>query len=284
MNLRDVINHGSSVLQKNRIKSAKLDSEILISKVLGKKRETIFLNPEVYINKFSIDFFKSMIDERSKGKPIAYLIGKKDFWNYQFKINNNVLIPRPDTELLIEHALKLTKHKKGLRLLDIGVGSGCILLSILKEKKDFFGTGIDISKKALELCKINAFSLGLHNRVKFFKTNVDNFNYGKYDLIVSNPPYISQIDLKNLDKEVVDFEPKLSLDGGLDGLSIIKKVINKASKLIKINGKLILEIGFDQKYKIKKILSNNGFYINKVLKDYAKNDRCIISTKNNTYS
>ncbi len=284
MNLRDVINHGSSVLQKNRIKSAKLDSEILISKVLGKKRETIFLNPEVYINKFSIDYFKSMIDERSKGKPIAYLIGKKDFWNYQFKINNNVLIPRPDTELLIEHALKLTKHKKGLRLLDIGVGSGCILLSILKEKKDFFGTGIDISKNALELCKINAFSLGLHNRVKFFKTNVDNFNYGKYDLIVSNPPYISQIDLKNLDKEVVDFEPKLSLDGGLDGLSIIKKVINKASKLIKINGKLILEIGFDQKYKIKKILSNNGFYINKVLKDYAKNDRCIISTKNNTYS
>jgi release factor glutamine methyltransferase len=284
MNLRDVINHGSSVLQKNRIKSAKLDSEILISKVLGKKRETIFLNPEVYINKFSIDYFKSMIDERSKGKPIAYLIGKKDFWNYQFKINKNVLIPRPDTELLIEHALKLTKHKKGLRLLDIGVGSGCILLSILKEKKDFFGTGIDISKNALELCKINAFSLGLHNRVKFFKTNVDNFNYGKYDLIVSNPPYISQIDLKNLDKEVVDFEPKLSLDGGLDGLSIIKKVINKASKLIKINGKLILEIGFDQKYKIKKILSNNGFYINKVLKDYAKNDRCIISTKNNTYS
>ena len=158
------------------------------------------------------------------------------------------------------------------------------MLSILNEKKNFRGIGIDINKKCLDLSKINAFNLKIDNRVKFFKTDVDNFNSGKYDLIISNPPYINRFDLKYLDKGVVNFEPKLSLDGGLDGLSVIRKVINKASKLIKINGLLILEIGFDQKERVKKILKNKGFYINKVLKDYAKNDRCIISTKNNIYS
>ena len=152
------------------------------------------------------------------------------------------------------------------------------------KKKDFIGVGIDLSKKCINLSKINAINLKIDHRVKFFKTDVDNFNYGKYDLIVSNPPYINQYDLKNLDDEVVNFEPKLSLDGGLDGLSVVRKVINKASKLIKINGTLILEIGADQKERVKKILRNKGFYINKVIKDYANNDRCIVSTKNNLYS
>ena len=117
------------------------------------------------------------------------------------------------------------------------------------------------------------------NKVKFFKTDVDNFNHGKYDLIISNPPYINKIDLKYLDRDVVNFEPKIALNGGIDGLSEIRKVINKSSELIKINGKLILEIGFDQKKQVKKLLKEKGFYINKVLKDYARNDRCIVSTK-----
>ena len=148
-----------------------------------------------------------------------------------------------------------------------------------KRKKNFNGVGIDISKKCINLSKINALDLKIDTRVKFFKTDVDNFNYGKYDLIVSNPPYINRNDLRYLDKEVLNFEPKLSLDGGLDGLSVLKKVIKKASKLIKINGLLVLEIGFDQKERVKKILRNKGYYINKVIKDYANNDRCIISTK-----
>ena len=204
---------------------------------------------------------------------------EKNFWNYEFKINKNVLVPRPDSELIIEEVLKLTKNKNKLKLLDIGVGSGCILLSILNEKKNFNGVGIDISEKCINLSKINALDLKIDTRVKFFKTDVDNFNYGKYDLIVSNPPYINRHDLRYLDKEVLNFEPKLSLDGGLDGLSVIRRVIKKASKLIKINGLLFLEIGFDQKERVKKILRNRGFYINKVIKDYANNDRCIISTK-----
>ena len=122
--------------------------------------------------------------------------------------------------------------------------------------------------------------LNLDNRVKFFKSDVDNFTYGKYDLIISNPPYIKKIDSKYLDRDVINFEPKLALDGGLEGLSAIRKVINKSSELIKINGKLVLEIAFDQKNEVVKLLESKGFYINKVLKDLAKNDRCIISTKN----
>ena len=284
MKIENALNHGTKILEKYNIKSAKLDSEILLSKVINEERGFILLNQNNNLKKKQFDNFKVLISQRSKGKPIAHLVGKKDFWNSEFKINNNVLVPRPDTELIIEEVLKLTKNKKKLKLLDIGVGSGCILLSILNEKKDFYGVGIDISKKCVDLSKINAFNLGIKNRIKFFKTDVDNFNYGKYDLIVANPPYINQIDLKNLDKEVIDFEPKLSLDGGLDGLSVIRKVVKKASELIKIKGTFILEIGFDQKERVKKILKNKGFYINKVLKDYSNNDRCIISTKNNLYS
>ena len=279
MNIENAINHGTKILKKNNIKYAKLDSEILMSKVVGKEKEFILLNQNDYLDNNVFNQFKNLIIQRSKGKPIAYLIGKKDFWNYEFKINRNVLVPRPDTELIIQEALYLTKNKNKLKLLDIGIGSGCILLSILDEKKDFYGVGIDVSKKCIDLSKINALNLGIGNRIKFFKSDVDNFNYGKYDLIISNPPYIKKLDLKKLDKDVINYEPKLALDGGLDGLSKIRKVINKSSELIKLNGKLVIEIAYDQKEMVKDILRNNGFFINKVVKDLGKNDRCIISTK-----
>tara|TARA_B100001057_G_scaffold423291_1_gene445348 strand:- start:490 stop:882 length:393 start_codon:yes stop_codon:yes gene_type:complete len=129
------------------------------------------------------------------------------------------------------------------------------------------------------VCKINAFKLGVNNRVKLFKYDVDNFTLGKYDLIISNPPYIKKLDLKYLDKDVINFEPNLALNGGIEGLSEIRKVINRSSDLIKKNGKLILEIGFDQKNDVERLLIKKGFYINKVVKDLAKNNRCIISTK-----
>ena len=166
-----------------------------------------------------------------------------------------------------------------MNILDIGVGSGCILLSVLKERKNFYGTGIDISRNSLDICKMNAKKLLLERRVKFFKSDVDKFAIGKYDLIVSNPPYIKTSDLKYLESDVIKFEPKLALDGGLDGLSVIRKVIKKSSELLKKNGKFILEIGFDQKSKVIKLLNNKGFYINRTVRDLAKNDRCIVSTK-----
>jgi release factor glutamine methyltransferase len=158
-------------------------------------------------------------------------------------------------------------------------GSGCILLSILKERKNFQGTGVDISNHALKVCNTNAFNLGIKNRMQLYNSDIDKFVLGKYDLIISNPPYIKNLDLKYLDKDVIKFEPKLALDGGIDGISEIRKVIKKSSELIKYGGKLILEIAYNQTREVKKLLKKNGFYTNSVVKDLARNDRCIISTK-----
>ena len=279
MNIQSLILQGNQLLKKNNIKSYQLDSEILMSKAINKDKKYIILNLEKKVKKNNLNLYTNLIYQRSLGRPVAQLLGKKDFWKYQFKISKDVLIPRPDTELIIESVLRLTKLKNKMKILDIGVGSGCILLSILKEKSDFYGTGVDLSKKCLDISRINASNLGLQNRVKFFKSDIDNFSSGKYDLIVSNPPYIKSLDLKYLERDVINFEPKIALDGGIDGVSEIRKVINKSSELIKVNGKLILEIAFNQKVKVKELLNRKGFYVNKIFRDYAENYRCIISTK-----
>ena len=279
MNIQSAINEGESILKDKSIPTAKLDAEILMAKSIDKDRKYIILNNNQNLKEENLRYFKDLINERSKKKPIAYLTNKKFFWNSEFFVTLDTLIPRPDTELIIEQILKITKHKNKLNILDVGVGSGCILLSILKEKKNFYGTGIDVSKNCLNISKINAVNLEVNSRVRFFKSNVDKFNLGKYDLIVSNPPYINKHDLKYLERDVINFEPRLALDGGLDGLSEIRKVIKKSSELIKKNGKFILEIGFDQKNKVINLLKQKGFYINSTLRDFANNDRCIICTK-----
>ena len=279
MNIGFAINYATKILREKFIQTSSLDSEILMAKALNKDRKYIILNLKKDLNKLSIKKFKKLIVERSKGKPIAYLINKKSFWKSEFYVTNETLIPRPDTEIIIDNVLRLTKNKNKLKILDIGIGSGCILLSILKEKKNFYGTGIDISKKCINISKLNAINLNLDNRLKLYKSDVDKFNLGKYDLIVSNPPYINNYKLKYLDKDIFDYEPKLALNGGLDGLSEIRKVIKKSSELIKTNGKFILEIGLDQKNKVFNLLKKEGFYINSIHKDLGKIDRCIICTK-----
>ncbi len=279
MNIQETLNKAVKILNKSNIKNPYLDSEILLSKTINKDRKYIILNSQEQLSKKSLKNFSNLIKRRKKSEPIAYLINKKEFWNHTFYIDCNVLIPRPDTEILVEETLKLFSKSSKLRMLDIGTGSGCILLSILKERRNFLGIGIDISKNAIKVANFNAKLQQLSNRVKFYKSDVDKFLIGKYDLVVSNPPYIKKKDLKYLEKDIVDFEPKTALDGGRDGFSKITKVINKASKLIKKNGRFILEIGFDQKNKTIDILKKNSFYINKIVKDYGRNDRCIISIK-----
>ena len=279
MNIESALNEGIHILRKNRILNPQLDSEILLSNSIKRDKKHIILNPKKILNSGQLDDFKSLIERRKKGEPIAYLINRKDFWKNEFFVNKDVLIPRPDTELIIEQVLKIYSREVQLQVLDIGTGSGCILLSILKERPNFYGTGIDISKKSINVSKFNTKQLNLINRVKFFHSSVDNFKIGKYDLIVSNPPYIKQLNIKYLERDVVNFEPRLALSGGLDGFLKIRNVINKARTLIKKNGKFILEIGFNQKNKVKKILKKEGFYVNKAIKDYGNNDRCIISTK-----
>ena len=279
MNILSAIKKANHLLKSNGIISSRLDCEILISKVLKTNRSDVILNIDKGLTLDQLFYFNYLIEQRSKKKPIAYLIEKKEFWKYQFYVTKDVLIPRPDTELIVEKVLELTKNKSSLNFLDIGVGSGCIILSILKERKNYYGTGIDISKKSLKVCKINSDNLGVSSRLKLFKSDIDNFRYGKYDLIISNPPYIKKFDLKYLDKDVINYEPRSALNGGLDGLSEIKKVISNSTKLIKKNGILVLEIGFDQTEKIIRILKKNGFFVKDVFKDLAKNNRCIISIK-----
>ncbi|MDB4233033.1 peptide chain release factor N(5)-glutamine methyltransferase [Candidatus Pelagibacter sp.] len=279
MNIENTLNHGMNILKANRIATPYLDSEILLSKSINKDKKHIILNLKETLSKEQLNDFNIFIERRKKGEPIAYLINKKEFWKDEFYVNKDVLIPRPDTELIIEQVLKIYSKESQLQVLDIGTGSGCILLSILKERSNFYGTGIDISKKSINISKFNAKQLNLTNRVKFFHSSVDNFKNGKYDLVVSNPPYIELLNLKYLEKDVVNFEPKLALSGGFDGFSKIRNVISKANILIKKNGKFILEIGFNQKNRVKEILKKEGFYVNKSIKDYGNNDRCIISTK-----
>jgi len=279
MNIQTLLNQASKTLDNSSNTSSKLDSEILLSKIIKKNRQYLILNSNEELKKENIKSFDYLVKRRKKGEPIAYLINKKEFWKQNFYINQNVLIPRPDTETLVEETLKLFNVNSKLNMLDIGTGSGCILLSILKERRNFFGTGIDISKKAINVARFNAKMHQLSNRVKFYNSDVDKFLIGKYDLVVSNPPYIKRQDLKYLEVDVKGFEPKLALDGGKDGFSKITKVISKTSTLLKRNGRFILEIGFGQKKKILSILKQNNFFINKVVKDYGKNDRCVISTK-----
>ena len=279
MDIRETLNKGISILKRNKVLTPQLDCEILLSKLINKDKKYIILNPKKVLNFKKLKKFDDLIKRRAKGEPIAYLTNKKEFWNDEFFVNNDVLIPRSDTEIIIEQVLKIYSKKSKAQVLDIGTGSGCIILSIIKERPNFYGTGIDISKKSINVSKFNTKQLNLSNRVKFFHSSIDNFIIGKYDVIVSNPPYIELSNLKYLDKDIVNFEPKLALNGGCDGFSNIRKVINKASILIKRKGKLILEIGFNQREKVKSLLENKGYYIDKVIKDYADNDRCIICTK-----
>ena len=281
MDIQSAIIMGTNILKDKYIQSAQLDTEILMAKALNKDRKYIILNNNQNLKKENLEYFEKLISARATRKPIAHLINKKFFWKYEFYITKDTLIPRPDTELIIEQILKLTKIKNKISILDIGVGSGCILLTLLKERKNFYGTGIDISKKCLNISKINSKNLKVARRTKFYKTDVDKFTQGKYDLIVSNPPYINKHNIKYLEKDIYNFEPKLALNGGLDGLSEIRKVIKKSSELIKKNGKFILEIGCNQKNIVINLLKKEGFYINSTLKDLANNDRCIVSTKYN---
>ena len=279
MNIQSAIIFGAKILKIKSINNPYLDAEILMAKAIKKDRNYVLLNFNQNLHNEDFDYFQKLIKKRSFGKPIAYLLNKKFFWKYEFLVTKDTLIPRPDTEIIVENALRFTKYNRQVNILDIGTGSGCILLSILKEKKYSYGTGIDISKNCIKITKINAVNLKVNSRLKLYKSNVDKFKLGKYDLIVSNPPYIKKNNIKNLEKDVAEFEPKQALNGRLDGLSEIRKVIKKSSELIKKNGKFILEIGFDQKNKVINLLKKEGFYINSVDKDLANNDRCIVSTK-----
>jgi len=276
MEILNLINFGSKYLKAKNITSHRLDSEILLSKVLNKSREQILINLREKIKKNDKKIFYKLIKRRSSKEPIAYILKKKEFWSKDFIVNKKTLIPRPETELIVEKIVRLF-HKKKINILDIGTGSGCILLSILSELKNSKGVGIDISHKAIKIAKKNAKKHKLILRSKFYVRSLSEIYNNVYDLIVSNPPYIKRKDIKNLDDDIKKFEPKLALDGGNDGLDLIKKVIYKSKYILKIKGMLALEIGNEQIKKVSKILIDNNFSVRKISKDYKNNVRCVFA-------
>tara|TARA_B100001996_G_scaffold311338_1_gene253260 strand:- start:1181 stop:2020 length:840 start_codon:yes stop_codon:yes gene_type:complete len=278
MNLERIIKQGSNELSKNKIQSSLLDTELILSYVMGKNREFLLTNNNINISNDLKKKFIKAIRRRITNEPIAYITGKKDFWSETFNVNRATLIPRPETELLIYKIIKFFNNKN-INILDIGTGSGCILLSILKELKFSIGTGIDISNSAIKVAISNAKKLKLSNRVKFKVFDINKFDLGKYDLIVSNPPYIPTMEIKKLSKDIRNFEPHVAINGGKDGLDLIKKVIYKSSILLKKNGIFALEMGTNQYFKVSTIMKKYRFRIITKEFDYNNNVRCIISTK-----
>ena len=280
MNVFELIRIGATELKNNKIPNYILDTEILLSKTLNQRREIILTNLKTKIDRKNILEFKRLIKRRSLNEPIAYILKEKEFWSKKFEVNRHTLIPRPETELLVEKLVKIYKDKK-ISILDIGTGTGCILISLISEIFSSRGVGVDISKKAIKIAEKNAYKFEVKDKIKFLHKSFSNLVNKKFDLIVSNPPYIKRGQINNLDEDIKCYEPKVALDGGNDGLDVIKKVIYKSSEILKINGILALEIGNNQHKQVSEILINNKFRVINKIKDYKENIRCFISIKIN---
>ena len=276
MKVLEVIKTGSELLKEKNISSHVLDTELLLSKSLNKSREELLVNLDQNINKRELTNFNKYLIRRSNKEPIAYLLGEKEFWSKKFFVNKDTLIPRPETELLVEKLVSIYKEKK-ITILDIGTGTGCIIASLLSELKNSSGTAVDISREAILVAKKNACKFKLSDRIKFLHKPFEELYGKKFDLIVSNPPYIKRMEIKNLSDDIKKFEPRMALDGGNDGLDLIKKVIYKSKEILKINGTLALEIGNEQINRVSKILIDNKFRIKCVIKDYENNVRCVFA-------
>jgi release factor glutamine methyltransferase len=282
MILEKVIKCAAQTLKDHNIPSYELDAQIILSDIMKINKEYLITNHQEIISEKLIKKYDDAIKRRIKREPVAYIVGKKEFWSDDFVVNKKTLVPRPETELLIYKLISFFKYKR-INILDIGTGSGCILLSLLKELKLARGIGIDISSKAIQVANKNSKNLNLINRSKFKIFDLNKYSLGKYDLIVSNPPYIRSSDIRNLSKDITNYEPLNALDGGVDGLDLIKKVIYKSTYLLKTKGLFALEIGHNQYKRVSNILKSFGYReVNKEY-DYGSNVRCIISTRSSFF-
>ena len=274
------LKNAEDILKKSQIPSWRLDAEILLSEVLRKDRSELIIRNDIKISNKKAFTFNRYIDRRKKFEPVAYILNNKEFFSLDFFVNKNSLIPRPETELMVEKAVKIYKNKHP-NVLDIGTGSGCIIISVLRHIPKSRGIGLDISKDAIKVAKFNSERLlkVYNKRIKFMNLSIEKLSNNRiFDLILANPPYINSKDIRNLSTDIKRYEPKIALDGGKDGLDVIKKVIYKSSKILKYDGTLAIEIGNNQYFAVSKLLRKNGFKETTLLKDYKNNIRCIFST------
>ena len=274
MNTAELLDFGSKILKHNKIVSYRLDSEVILSNILNISRENLLVK-EHNVSEKKIVKFKSLISRRSNLEPIAYILKKKEFRSRDFYVDSKSLIPRPETELLIDPINKIFQNKS-LFFLDAGIGTGCIAFSILNELKHSKGIGIDVSNRTLINAKVNLNKF--KNRIKLFRRSIEDMRNIKFDLIVSNPPYVIKREINRLSGDIKKFEPRIALDGGNDGLDVIRKVIYKSRSILKFNGILALEIGTGQYLTVMKLLEESNFRKKALIKDYRNNVRCIFST------
>lgn len=267
--------NGIETLNRAGIAEAKLDARLLLECVCQTDHSTLLAHPDREISKEELDKYNSFLERRSKREPVAYILGNWDFMGLSFKVNSDVLIPEQDTEVLVEEAMRYLED--GFRVLDLCTGSGCIALSLLNYTNNTSAVCTDISGKALAVAKENADNLGFSDRVKFLETDLfPEQDEGKFDIVVSNPPYIATNVIDTLSPEVKDYEPRLALDGDDDGLAFYRRIVENVHKYLFSSGYLFLEIGYDQGKALTDMLEENGhFHDIEVIKDYAGNDRVV---------
>ena len=286
MNITEALNNSYSLLS-NVSKTYKLDAEVLLAHVLNKKnRLDIYLDINQKLNKKEKEEFEDLVKQRAKKKPVSKIINQKSFWNFDFDISKKVLIPRPETEVLIEMVTKKFNKKRDLKFLDIGCGSGCISISLLDYFKKSNGTAIDVSMDAVLNTRLNSNNFNLNNRLQVLKKNMFNYRTEKkYDLIISNPPYLKLSEYINLDQGIKIYEPKEALIGdNLDGIKFYKEIIKKFKKNLKYNGYFGFEIGDNQFLKVKKLLDLNGFVIVSKHKLINNQIKCLLAKKIKNYA
>jgi release factor glutamine methyltransferase len=281
MLVNEAIAFAEQELKRSNNLNSRLDSEILVSHLINIPRESIYSKLKENLPSNKTEELQKLVSRRVKKEPIAYILNNKEFWSANFYVDRSVLIPRPETEVLIDLILSKINNKNNyLNILDIGTGSGCILISLLKELVRAKGIGVDKSSKAIAIAKKNSISQQVDNRALFKNVNLEEIKFDKkFDLIVSNPPYLPDISLKNLNSDIKLYEPKIALQGGVQGVDFLYKIIDLASKILKINGLLALEIGDNQFHILAKYLNKNRF---KILDKYIlinKQVRCLLATK-----
>ena len=275
MNYKEIYENGIDKLERVGIQDAKLDARLLLEYVCKTDHSTLFAHPDREISDQEEKTYTDLISQRKQRIPLAYILGNWDFMGLTFKVNENVLIPEQDSELLVEEALRYCED--GMRVLDLCTGSGCIALSILRFTNDTKAVCTDISEKALSVARKNAEGLGLDSRADFIQTDLfPEKSSTKYDLIVSNPPYIASSVIKTLAPEVKYYEPRLALDGDEDGLAFYRRIVSSVPDYLFSNGYLIMEIGYDQKEAVVSLLEQDTRYHDiEVIKDYSGNDRVV---------
>ena len=275
--INQAINQATQILKSNNIDEPNIKAKILMEHSLNKNRQYIVTASDQKLTQKQTEKYYQLIEELSKNIPLEHIIYKKEFMGISFYVDENVLIPRPDTEILVEEVIKIAKQTNAKKILDLCTGSGAIVVSLAKFLPNCEFVATDISKKALEIAEKNAISNNVENRVKFIQSDVfGNLKGHKFDIIVSNPPYIETAVIKSLDENVKK-EPHIALDGGEDGLDFYRRIYNEGYTFLNSNGFIYVEIGYNQKFNVTEIIQSTSNYKEvQCIKDLANNDRVIV--------